>query len=45
MTEWPDRIEIAGLAGLALLLAGLAPVISRAQFVFACFDLAQRGLH
>ncbi|WP_316189432.1 hypothetical protein [Bradyrhizobium sp. SZCCHNS1054] len=45
MIERTDAGEIASLAGLVLLLAALLPLISRAQFVFACFDLAQRGLH
>ncbi len=45
MIERPDRIEVAGLAGLALLLAALAPMISRAQFVFAVLDHIQGRLN
>ncbi|WP_316224675.1 MULTISPECIES: hypothetical protein [unclassified Bradyrhizobium] len=45
MTIRPDAGEVAGLAGLLLLISVLLPVISRAHFVFACFDLATRGMH
>ncbi|WP_316191638.1 MULTISPECIES: hypothetical protein [unclassified Bradyrhizobium] len=45
MIERPDACDLAGLAGLMLLLAALGPLISRAHFVFAVVDIAQRGLH
>lgn len=45
MIDRPDAAEIAGLAGLALLIAALAPLIERAKFVFACFDIIQGRLN
>lgn len=45
MIERPDRYEIAGAAlVLLLLLFSLAPIVERAEAVFAFFDILERGM-
>lgn len=44
MIEVPDRYEIgAALLMIGLIVLCLAPIIERAETVFAFFDLMERG--